>query len=304
MKSKILKGKRRETLFIIAVLSVPMILFLINYVYINSSSIFMAFLKMEVDFSYTWNGLNNFREVFAQLSSSGQLVLTSLKNSLRIFFWTLVVGFPLNMIFSFYLYKKMFAHSFIRFVVMLPSIVSGLVIGLLFLQFVDTALPELVRLVFKKEIGNILSDPSTSFGVLIFYVLWTGFSSSLILYPNAMNAIPTEIIESAKLDGVNSLQELWYIIMPLIYPTITTFMVTGVAGMLVADGPLFLFYYTNAPAELYTMGYYLLIQTAYSSSGAAGYPFLSALGLVLTLIAAPITIFVKYMMEKYGPDGY
>lgn len=295
------QNKRKEVFFIIGTLFFPMLLFAVNYVYINFSSFTMAFMKMNVDFSYTWNGFNNFTEVFASLKASGAIVGTSLMNSLKIFFWTLVIGFPLNMIFSYYLYKKMFGHAFIQFVIMLPSIVSGMIIGLLFLQFVETALPD-----FMQKIGitfpNLLDNPDTSFSVIIFFVLWTGFSSSLILYPNAMNAIAPEIIESAKLDGVNTLQELWYILMPLIFPTITTFMVTGVAGMLVADGPLFLFYYTNAPSEMYTMGYYLLIETAYSKTGPMAYPFLSALGMLLTLVSAPLTILVKFLMEKYGPS--
>ena len=38
----------------------------------------------------------------------------------------------------------------------------------------------------------------------IFYMIWSSFSTSLIVYPNAMNSINPEIIEAAHIDGVQN----------------------------------------------------------------------------------------------------
>ena len=32
------------------------------------------------------------------------------------------------------------------------------------------------------------------------------------------------------------------------------------------------------------------------------YPFLSSLGLLMTIVAAPLTLIVKYLLEKFGPS--
>ena len=302
MKEKKLSGlskqKRVEKLFIFLVLLYPMLQFSIMYVGVNANSILLAFKKYDFDFNVSFAGFDNFSYVF-KLLTSGELILIAAKNSIVIFVMTLIIGLPLNMLFSYYLFKGYFAHQAIRFVVMLPSILSGMVMSLLFLKFVETSFPEMMNKFFSVKIGNLL-EGKTAVGTIIFYMLWTGFTTSLILYPNAMNAIDDGIIESAQLDGVNTLQELWYIIMPLIYPTITTFFVTGVAALFTNGGPLFAFYYNDAPANVWTMGYYLYVQTVFGE-GVTAYPFMSALGLMLTLITVPLVTIVKNIMEKFDP---
>ena len=293
------KLKLQETGFICSVLAFPLAMFAIFYLFVNVSSFAMAFQTVDANFNWGFAGLQNFKDVIAKITQNGGLLGTAFKNNLLIFVVTFVVGFPLNMLFSYYLFKGYFAHQVIRFIVMLPSILSGMVMSLLFLKFVETSFPEMMNTFFSVEIGNLL-EGDTAVGTIIFYMLWTGFTSSLILYPNAMNAIDDGIIESAQLDGVNTLQELWYIIMPLIYPTITTFFVTGVAALFTNGGPLFAFYYNDAPAEVWTMGYYLYVQTVFGE-GVTAYPFMSALGMMLTLITVPLVMLVKNIMEKCDP---
>ena len=79
---------------------------------------------------------------------------------------------------------------------------------------------------------------------------------SLMMYSNAMNEIPDELFESAQIDGLNNMfLELWYIILPMIFPTLSTTLVLGYAGILTQMGPILEFYMYDAPLEVYTMGY-------------------------------------------------
>lgn len=293
------RSRRAEYIFLAAILAYPLIHFAVFFVGVNFNSILLAFQRYDSNYDLHWNGFRNFADVVASLKGSS-LLGTSVWNSFRVFFWTTVIGFPCNIFFSYYLYKRVPGHQVVRFIVMLPSIISGMVMSLLFVKFVSGALPRMF-LDMGVKIPDLLYDPQTSFPTIIFYTLWTGFTSSLILYPNAMNAIPMEVIESAQLDGANSLREIWHIILPLIYPTVTTFFVTGVAGLLAFSGPLFAFYYYNAPPETYTSGYFLFVQVM-ASDGVVGYPFAAAAGLLFTLISAPLTMLTKYCMEKFGPN--
>jgi hypothetical protein len=87
------------------------------------------------------------------------------------------------------------------------------------------------------------------------------FATNLIVYPNAMNDISPDIIDSAKVDGVdNMFTDLRTIILPLIWPTLTTFLVTGVASILSNSGPILEFYYLSAPPYVQNMGYYYTVQ--------------------------------------------
>ena len=68
---------------------------------------------------------------------------------------------------------------------------------------------------------------------------------------------------------------------------------------------LFTFYGFNANREYQTIGYYLfnMVQDGRFTSSALeqNYRKASALGLMLTLIVAPVTILVRNLMLKYGP---
>ena len=132
-------------------------------------------------------------------------------------------------------------------------------------------------------------------------MIWLSFATSLIVYPTAMRGINPEVLESAKIDGIsNMFQELWYIILPLIYPTLTTFLITGFAAIFSTSGPLLEFYYTDAPDYVSNMGYYFTKMILVDGTEFS-YPKYAAGGIILTIIVAPLTILLKWALEKFGP---
>ena len=290
-----------KAIFLICLLAWPLIQFVVFYIAVNFNSILLAFEKYDTKLNLTFVGFENFGNVLREFGQSGGVLFTSIKNSIIVFVMTTVIGFPLNMFFSFYLFKKVKGHTLIRFLTMIPSIISGMIMGLVFIKIVDGPIPLMLEMMGKDKV-YLLSDQKLILPTVIGYTLWTGFSTSLILYPNAMNAISTEVIESARLDGVNDIKELWYIVLPLIFPTITTFFVLGVAGMLSFSGPLFTFYEYNAPTPAWTGGYFFLRSTVGPGTTTAGYPRAAAAGIILTLISAPLTILTRWLFERFGPS--
>jgi ABC-type sugar transport system permease subunit len=114
-----------------------------------------------------------------------------------------------------------------------------------------------------------------------------------------MNNISDSVIEACKLDGANTLQEIWYIVLPLIYPTFVTFIVVGVGGIFIGQMGLYSFFGEGATPDIQTFGYWFFVRT--KAAGAKDYPELAAVGLLMTAIVAPITLLVKYGLEKLGP---
>ena len=299
VKKKLTARKLKKTLFIVAVLAYPMLLFAVFYIGINLNAIFLAFETINFDQSVSFAGFKNFQSVF-QAWKNDELLKLSFFNSLKIYALTFVIGMPLTFLFSYYIFRKFFATKTIRVVIMLPAMISGLVMCLMFLTFAQDALPIVLTKLFRvASPPNLLKDERYVFGMITFYSIWQGFGMGLIMYCNAMNAIEDSVLESARLDGCNSLQELWHIILPLIYPTVTVFVVTGISGIFGGMGPLYLFYELYAPPRAYLMGYYVYVKTM--TVGDRGYPFISALGLLLTFLMVPVTLGVKYFMEKLDP---
>ena len=115
-----------------------------------------------------------------------------------------------------------------------------------------------------------------------------------------MKEINPEIVESARLDGVtNMFQDLRYIVLPLIFPTLSTFLVTGLASIFTDAGSILGFYNTSAPEYVSNMGYYYAQLVL--NGNEISYPVLAAGGLIMTLIVAPLTILLRFLLEKFGP---
>lgn len=297
-KSSLKRRKWREYGFAYLVLAYPLALFIVFYLVVNFNSFLLAFQRLDVDYNYIWNGWGNFRAVWADLvSPENKMLSLSFLNSFLRFILITAIGMPFNILFGYMIYRKMRGTGIFRLIVMLPSIISGMLMALMF-QKLMYSLPSMLKTI-GWNFPKMMSDDKYVFATTVFYSLWTGFGSSVIMYPNIMAGIDTEIIESAKIDGCSPLEELWYIIIPLIMPTITTFMVTGVAGIFNDMGPNYIFWDTTAPARASNIGY--LIYAKVLADGPVQYGYTAALGLICTLIAFPLTMLTKFLMEKADP---
>lgn len=308
-RKKVSSQKKVRTLFILSFITYPLILFLIFYVLVNLNSIRMAFFTVKMDGAWVFAKLDNFKQFISDLTEGGNVVGVSMLNSLKMYIINLAICMPLYLIFSYMLFKQCFLHKGIRVIVMLPQIISGFVICMLFKNFISGDEAPISVLfqklgIFLDENGkpvDLLYHEAYAFGTTIFYGIWLSFGMSLIVYPNAMKEISSEIIESAQLDGVsNMFQEMFYIILPLIFPTLSTFLITGLAGIFTEAGSILAFYDTDAPSYVSNMGYYYAQLVL--NANEATYPMLSAGGLLMTLVVAPVVILVRHLLEKYGPS--
>lgn len=303
MEQNLLKEKRKnrnkEFWFIFSLIVFPMVNFLVFYVYLNASSYVLAFQKIDAKtLDKTWVGFENFVNLFKAFSTSGSDYLNALGNSLLSYVLGMVISFPLEILFAFYVYKKALGSGIFRFVVLIPQVLSGVLMAMMFKRFAY-ALPNFMRGIGFDNFPNIMSDPSYTFFITIYFGLWGGFGMSTIMYGNAMNSVSDEIVESAVLDGINYVRELWSITLPLIMPTISTFIITSVSTFLTAEGPLFLFWEYQAPRETVRLGY-LMFQTT-MKAGESTYPEVAALGMLCTMITFPLTMFVRWLFEKFDP---
>ena len=296
------KNEIRKYGFIISMMIYPATLFVLFYLGVNLNSIKLAFQKVDILGNATFNGFKNFEEFFSLITTKESMVGLSIYNSLRMFIINLIICMPLYLIFSFYIYKKFSLSKVYRLIIMVPAIVSGFIICLLFKKFVELALPSVMASVGYEDFPQLLSDPKYTFQTSLFYMIWISFSTSLLVYPNAMNAIDDSIIEASKIDGVNLFQEFWYVVIPLIYPTISTFLITGLAGIFLNQGPLLAFYMYEAPPETFNFAYYMLVEVMKNpNTSQLKYPLLSAMGIIITIISAFFTFLLKSFLDKRDP---
>lgn len=302
-KRRISKRKLRDTGFYIALIAIPMLQFIIFYICVNFNSILLAFKEyqttggVDAPSTYIWVGLRNFKDAFTTITAS-EIFGYAIRNSLVYYVVSLVIGVPLALVFSYYFYKKMPGSKFLHVIVFMPSIISSLVLSIIFRSITEDVFSD----IFTSIESGLLSEPNTAFATVIFYNIWVGFGMSVLLYSSQMSSIDESLSEAAKLDGAGQFKEFWHVSLPLTFPTITTFLIVGVAGIFTNNLSL-LGLYHQAPAYVQSVGYYLYMKTLGATESISELPKLSAMGLLFTLVAVPITLIVKYLLEKFGPSA-
>jgi len=308
-KIRIQSKRKQDLIFYIVMLAYPVVQFAIFYLGVNFNSILMAFQYFSgtsgkidhytfFEASKLFTNFATFFKRFSETSGLGEMTLMqgyAFKNAFIAYFASLLLTTPVSLIFSYYIFKKFPLHGMMKVVLFAPSVICGMALITIYTQFVETIIPEIFT---SMELG-LLANPETKFGTVLFYCIWLGFGGGILLYVGAMNNISDSVIEACKLDGANTIQEVVYIVLPLIYPTFVTFIVVGVGGIFTNQMGLYSFFGEGADPDLQTFGYWFFVRTKFAS--AKEYPELAAVGLLMTAIVAPITLFVKWGLEKIGP---
>lgn len=288
-------------LFYVLMMAWPILQFCVFYIAVKFNSILYSFQRYDkLSRTFTWT-LDYVKSALKMMTTSPALVET-MKMTLLFFLLFTGINTPLGLLFSYYISKKQFAFGFFRVFLFLPSIICSVIMVLIYGNFVDVALPEIVRVLTGKTVGGLMSTKSTRFFAVMFYNLLVGFGVNVLMYSNAMSAISEEVVEAAHLDGATGLKEFWFITLPSIYPTLVTFLITALAGMFLNQYNLYSFFGSGEHFGLQTYGLYFYVQTLAADGSRAEYSQISAIGLWLTFIALPLTYGVKFLLEKLGPS--
>lgn len=308
-KSGMATKKRNEIIFLICLLALPILHKCVFYLGTSIQSVLLAFETYDkATKTYYISGFGNFAQVFKNLASL-PLLQTSLRNTLYLYIMETFLSIPISLLCSYFVVKKVPGHGFFKIVFFLPSILSSVVMVLMFKYFGDWAIPEIAKTLFGvKNFPLIFRDAAYAFPMMLVYSLWVGFAGGIVLYLGAMTRVPDGVTDAAMIDGVGMFGEFWHVIMPTVYPTLSVFLVTGLVGIFTGGGPIHAFYgdgvnggTAGAPEHVYTMGYYLFTQVIGKNASNELYPYASAMGLLITLVATPLTFLLKYLLEKFGP---
>lgn len=281
--------------------ALPTLQFIVMYIGVNFNSVLLAFQEYDpATTAMKFIGFENFKRFFMEYQTT-TIFSTALKNSLVAAIFTVGVNIALTVIFSLYIYHQRFAHKIFKVILFIPSIVSSIVMVKVYAMFCDGAIPELIKILFGKEIHGLLADVKTRWASIIFFNIWSGFGSSILIYVGAMNNISESVFEAAKLDGANVIQETWHITLPLIYPTTITYVTAGLAGIFTNQLGLYSFYGDSADTSLYTLGYWFYREVSNANGVVAMYPYISAVGLLCTIVCVPLVLFARWLMNKLGP---
>lgn len=290
------KMSKTDVLFILFGITLPIINWLIFYVYANFSSIAMAFTSSQGTFS-----LENFTRFFEEFRLPTSQIREALRNTF-ITFGVMFVTFPFKVLVSYFIYRKIPFYKFYRIVFFLPTIIFSVAIALIFIQIVGVkgviaqSIGEWLKLDYVPE---LLADSRFANLVVILNMMWLTFPGDLIIWGGTFARIPDDVLESGKIDGVTWWTEFTRIVVPMVWPTVALQMVLLFCGIFGASGNVFLL--TEGKFGTMTLTAWMYV-TLYRNSGTVYtsnvYNYLSAVGLIITIVAVILSLSIRRITDK------
>lgn len=295
-KKKKSKMKKDKIIFLIEAMALPILQFIIMYVFVNFNSILLSFKSYNGDGTFSFSGFGNFVRVFKDFKTEASMQYI-LKNSLTMYFVTSPLMLITCMLLSFAVWKKVWFSKFFSVVLFLPSILPSMVFVIIGRFAFQNLVPAITGVAAH---GEILNAPQ-GFTTLLWYQFVVGFGPNVIYFLGSMSGISPSVVEAGKLDGANAFREFIHIVFPSVFPTLTSLVVVGIVSIFGNQGYILAYYGVQAPNSVRTIGYEIYIRVK-NSVNYYDYPVTAAMGMTFTLIAIPVVMLVKYLMGKFGPS--
>ena len=110
---------------------------------------------------------------------------------------------------------------------MIPITISGLIFNFIFSNYFGIINFFHKTLVIVKYNIEWLTKPKTAMPAVIMTNIWIGIPFNMILLAAGLTTIPSELYESASIDGASKVQRLFRITLPLLRPTIESVLILG-----------------------------------------------------------------------------
>ena len=302
--SRYSKLERKDFPFVYLLILLPVAQFLVFWLYVNASSIALAFQDSAGKFTPKFDNFKTVYKAFIHQDIFGINLGNSLKRSFILWIAGELLCFPVSLITTYVLTRKIVGHYIFRVCYIVPSLMGAIIWTLLIKEMVAVEGPVThllqtwgVELPRRAEHSGLLAAEETAFITILCIKIIMGFIGNNAVLTGAYTRVPTELFESAQLDGADFGTELFMIAIPCISPTICTLLTFSLCSIFTCDYNVFLL--TEGNYETSTIGFQLFNLTRLlSTGGTSDYNYPAALGLVLTIFTMPVVLLGKYLLEK------
>ena len=290
------KVNKLRVLFIICCVAPPILSWLIQYVFVNISAFGMAFMNKDGELT-----LEHFVRFYNELQNPVSEIRIAIRNTF-LTFGIILLMYPIQVMVSYFIYKKIPGAAIYRILFFLPSIIFSVALTMIFQRmigvegFIAQAIQKWKHLDYVPE---LLADSRFANTTVLLHMVWLSFPGDLIIWGGTFARIPEEVLESGKIDGVNWWTEFTKITVPLVWPTVAMKMVLTFCGCLGASGAVFLL--TAGEFDTVTLNawmYLELLNNAGTYETSNAYYYMSAVGLIMTVFAITISLFIRKYMDK------
>lgn len=297
-----LAGKPRESFFlrlgknirknwILYVMILPVVVYYVVFAYAPMYGVQLAFKNYRVKegiMGSPWVGFDHFKRFFSAYNF--RLLLM---NTLGISVYSILVGFPIPVIFALMLnyVKNKYLKKTVQMVSYAPYFISTVVMCGMITIFMstDSGIFNIIRGFLGMDPVDALSKPEWFKSIYVWTGVWQGMGWSSIIYISALSGVDMQLHEAAIVDGATKLQRIIHVDLPSIKPTIIMLLILQMGSLMgVGFEKVFLLQNTlnkSAASVISTYVYEVgLINSDYGYSTAVGL-FNSVINVILIVTA-------------------
>lgn len=229
---RFIKGMKKD--YQLYLLALPAVLYIFIFSYIPMYGIQIAFKDFNVAAGISgseWVGFDQFAKFF-----NSYQFLTTLKNTLVLSIYSLLVNFPFPIILALMLNQagsKKFS-KLVQTVTYAPHFISVVVmVGMIMLMLSPTS--GVVNSVIKAFGGtpiNFMAEAGMFKSIYVLTDLWQQIGWSSIIYLAALAAINPELYEAAEMDGAGKFRKILHVDIPGVTPTAIIMLILAVGRIM------------------------------------------------------------------------
>ncbi len=296
-----IRMRNNRTLFLMCM---PAILFFVVFNYIPMPGAYIAFTNFKYNmgiFKSPFVGLSNFKFLW----SSGKLWQLT-RNTVLYNLAFIVVGNVLQVAVAIMLnmttskrYKKI-TQSFM----FLPYFISAVLVGFLVFNLLnyDYGFINGILTSLGREKISFYAKPNIWPFIIVLAHLWQSTGYGSIVYFATIMGIDSEILEAAKIDGANMVQEIKYIILPSLKPTVIILVLFSIGGIMRGNFGLFYNIIGTANANLQPMTDIIELYTYRTMINQFNFSYSAAAGLYQSVIGFVIVNVANGIVRKIEPE--
>lgn len=270
--------------------------FLIFFLVPIIATVFISFTDWDLINPMKWIGLTNYINLFSSPASWASLRQTLLFTVINVpiqSFLALGVALILN--------QKLKGLNIFRTLFLLPWVCMPIAHALTWQWLYNFSFGYWNHILTSMGMSGVrwLNDPAVAFFAVMFVNIWSFLGMHIVLLLAALQNVPTQLYEAARVDGAGTWARFWNIVFPMIGPVFFYDIVINMIGTLqIFDLPFAL---TNGGPGNVNLYFNLLLYRkgfSYFQMGEA-----SAMGVILFAIIIGLTLITfKYMGSRVNYD--
>ena len=245
-------------------------------------------------------GLENFERVLTR----DTVFWNSVVNTFVYVGGKLIITLPIAFLIAVLVHKSSRKNAVVQSVIFTPTIMSSAVMALIFYLIFNTYNGSVNKILMSagliKQNVNWLGVNYAMLTVIIIAV-WGAIGNYMVYFIAGLTGISDDIYESAKIDGANETQSLFYITIPMLAPIIKMILMLALVVsfldmqsilVLTEGGPM------NATNVMFLYIYQLFFPVASGSTVPQEFGYGAAVSVVAALIVGAVTLFYLFLARK------